>query len=110
MGAQGQAGPPGPTGPAGPAGPQGPPGVLGFYSRVITSPQVFESQLATVEAVCDAGDVVVGGGFEFVTSTARWLVSKSRVPNGSTDRWRVEGTHTEDGPQQIRAIAVCANL
>ena len=84
--------------------------MLGFYTKVVTSPLVFESQLATVEAVCNAGDVATGGGFEFVTSTARWLVSKSRVPDGQPDRWRVEGTHTEDGPQQIRAIVVCADL
>jgi hypothetical protein len=84
--------------------------VLGFYQKVATSAPVPESQLATIEAVCNAGDVVVGGGHEFVISTARWLVSKSRVPGSAPDRWRVEATHSEDGPQQIRAIAVCADL
>lgn len=81
----------------------------GFYTRVATSPPVFESQLAVIEAACNAGDVAVGGGYEFVISTARWLVSKSRVPDGAPDRWRIEATHPEDGPQQIRAVVLCAD-
>jgi hypothetical protein len=83
--------------------------VLGFYTRVVTSPPVVESEPATVEAVCNAGDVAVGGGYEFVTQSARWLVSRSRVPDGAPDRWRIDATHSEDGPQQIRATVVCAD-
>jgi hypothetical protein len=110
QGPAGPAGPPGETGLQGPPGPQGPRGVLGFYQKVVTSPPVAESQLAVVEAVCNDGDVAVGGGHEFAISTARWLVSKSRVPETAPDRWRIEAIHSEDGPQRIRAIVLCADL
>ncbi|MEM9315765.1 MAG: hypothetical protein AAGA95_14155, partial [Pseudomonadota bacterium] len=115
-GAQGDTGPSGPIGPQGPAGPQGeegpqgPAGVLGFYSRVVASNFVPDFQVVRVDAVCDPGDVATGGGFVFESAQTGWLVSTSAIPDGFTDRWRVEALHREDGPQQISAQVVCADL
>ncbi|MEL7450664.1 MAG: hypothetical protein AAFN78_15730, partial [Pseudomonadota bacterium] len=109
-GPQGDQGAIGPIGPVGPQGPQGPAGVLGFYQRTASSAFVPDFQVVTVEAVCDPGDVATGGGFGFETSETGWLVSISAIPSGFNDRWRVEALHREDGPQQISAQVVCADL
>jgi hypothetical protein len=83
VGPTGPTGPQGPTGPTGadgspgadgadgadgatgPQGPPGPAGVLGFYTRTATSSPATGAadERLTTEALCDAGDVVVGGGF-----------------------------------------------
>ncbi|MBT8132110.1 MAG: hypothetical protein KJO35_07565, partial [Gammaproteobacteria bacterium] len=124
-GMTGEQGPPGPAGPVGmtgmtgmtgeqgppgPAGPAGPAGVLRFYVRTQTSPVTTDFTVITVDAVCDPGDVATGGGHISANSVVDWLVATSAVPDGFDDRWRIRASHREDGPQQITAQVVCADL
>ena len=67
-GPQGAQGPAGPQGPEGPAGPQGEPGTassISFYQNPgdkFTDVDLQPGEVYIKTAVCDAGDILIGGG------------------------------------------------
>jgi len=70
QGLKGDPGPKGDTGPQGPQGPQGLPGVAGLHGVYLASGDsvvVNPDNAVTATALCDAGDVVISGGWYFVT-------------------------------------------
>ncbi len=114
----GTQGPPGPQGPTGPIGPQGPPGINGtngangaqgiqgvqgpigpngtqgppgpsgpFY--VIQRGGIFNSsQLGTVEAQCDLGDIAISGGAEhFFTNLTKIILLGDFPSTSSNSTW-----------------------
>ena len=84
----GAAGPPGPPGPPGSPGPSG---VLGFYTRsaVATSTGTGDVETITAQALCDAGDVVSGGGFTHVLPDGPHSMPQdiTNAPNGAGTGW-----------------------
>ena len=134
----GTQGPPGPQGPTGPIGPQGPPGINGtngangaqgiqgiqgpigpngtqgppgpsgpFY--VIQRGGIFNSsQLGTVEAQCDLGDIAISGGAEhFFTNLTKIILLGDFPSTSSNSTWvgqiQVEGL----GQAGISVYAKC---
>jgi hypothetical protein len=134
----GTQGPPGPQGPTGPIGPQGPPGINGtngangaqgiqgiqgpigpngtqgppgpsgpFY--VIQRGGIFNSsQLGTVEAQCDLGDIAISGGAEhFFTNLTKIILLGNFPSTSSNSTWvgqiQVEGL----GQAGISVYAKC---
>jgi hypothetical protein len=93
----------GDPGAQGPAGPQGSPGVT-----QVTYPQASASigplQVATLSAVCDAGQHVLGGGASSASATA----IQASGPGG-TDSWtaRISNTDTTT-PANVVVTAICA--
>jgi hypothetical protein len=81
-------GPAGPTGPAGPqgaigsAGPAGAPGVSGWELVTTNAPPLNLTSNATLEAACDAGQKVIGGGVNGLTS-AVGLLGSAPDPTGT---------------------------
>lgn len=104
-GAQGEVGPAGPQGDVGPAGPVGPAGSSTYY--VASAATVISNGASTtqVTAACDAGDIVVSGGFSGAIAAAD-SVSGSEPVSGS---WRV--TLVNSGPGlTLTAYAVCLDV
>jgi len=134
----GTQGPPGPQGPTGPIGPKGPPGINGtngangaqgiqgiqgpigpngtqgppgpsgpFY--VIQRGGIFNSsQLGTVEAQCDLGDIAISGGAEhFFTNLTKIILLGNFPSTSSNSTWvgqiQVEGL----GQAGISVYAKC---
>lgn len=87
-GPQGATGPEGQPGPAGPEGPQGPAGGVSGWEIVMGSGIIEFDGGGEGAAVCPAGKVVVGGGYEFGRNDAPPITSG---PFGMppTSGWRV---------------------
>ncbi|MEA2000371.1 MAG: hypothetical protein U9N84_00570 [Actinomycetota bacterium] len=118
-GATGPAGPPGPAGadgavgPEGPAGPKGDPGTSTFYDVWSDAVDVGSGAIVEVTASCSAGDVAVGGGFDFDGDEGS-LTSSHRVDDGS---WKVvyhskandqANANTETNVDKLKAQVICA--
>ncbi len=111
-GPTGPAGPAGPAGPTGPVGPQGPAGPVSTYFRT-ASVIVANGSSAIVSAVCDAGDLVTGGGFSFVPPTGPHSIRHSGPDDGSgtvLDRWVVSGANDSGSDVELTSLAVCADV
>lgn len=63
VGPQGAQGPVGPQGPQGPQGPAGTPGVLGYQMKAGVGVLIPPGAVQTRTVYCEAGKVVLGGGF-----------------------------------------------
>ena len=90
-------------------GPEGDPGIFDFY--IVESEVVTPEELAffTAVAVCDPGDVAVGGGFRTVDfGTAAPDILSSSTFSG-TD-WTVEGQRGADPVGSLVAQAICADV
>ena len=100
-GADGATGPAGPEGPQGPIGPEGPPGPAGSFGStyVVTASDPnygigLAGDMAVPELVvtCNAGDVVIGGGFDSVTGSLPGSLfnyrSLSDRPTDAGDGWQ----------------------
>jgi len=78
-------------GAAGPAGPPGPAGVLGFYtvSAVAVAAGGGVVETITAEALCGAGDAVVGGGFTHALEEGGHSMPQdvTSAPNGAGTGW-----------------------
>lgn len=86
-GAQGPAGPQGSQGPEGPQGPVGPSGASGSvttYVVVVTSDGSGDGETA----LCEAGDVAIGGGGGTSTQQAGGYIYRS-APTATQDGWYV---------------------
>ena len=111
QGEPGPAGPQGPQGEVGPAGPAGPQGVAGpagsstYYvsTSSITVPNGISN--LEIDAFCDEGDVVVGGGFDGDFGSGDAVTSS--YPTG--EGWQVTATNTGQG-LTLSAYAVCLDL
>jgi hypothetical protein len=113
QGVQGATGPTGPQGVPGPIGPQGiqgvqgiPGGVAGYEVVIANVNQTLQKgRIGGAEAVCPAGKVAIGGGFQ--TNNVNFALMSS-FPQ--SDRWSVVarngGNNTQTGI--IGAVAVCA--
>ncbi len=106
-GEPGEPGPAGPTGPPGPPGPTGPPGpsaLAAVYTRtaMVTEPGPDDSELTTLtaEALCDPGDVALGGGLDHaVMGPNSNIYSIASKPNAMGTGWiglirRIQGQGT----------------
>jgi hypothetical protein len=106
-GAEGATGARGAEGPVGPRGPQGPAGATNVTVRV--GPQT--TGFAT--ALCNPGEVVVGGGgfddgtaLTFLQSSAPFLLGSGAPPTG----WGVGFTEVDGTPSpNAQAVVVCAS-
>lgn len=117
LGSGGPAGPPGPPGPPGADGAPGPPGPGGastFYTRsaVATAAGTGDVETISATAMCDAGDVVVGGGFTHDVgpgphSTPQDITS---APNGAGTGWVALVQRIMDATSTITAWARCADV
>ena len=102
-GAQGPVGPRGPQGPAGATGPrglQGEPGIVGIYM----SNDGPESK----QALCDAGDVAVGGGG--IVSGDGFLTQSQPVPFNVDEfptGWKVDAKKADGSDAGATAWVVC---
>jgi len=122
-GAQGPPGPQGPPGingtngaqgiqgiqgPIGPNGTQGPPGPSGpFY--VIQRGGIFNSsQLGTVEAQCDLGDIAISGGAEhFLTNFTKIILLGDFPSTSSNSTWDGQILVEGGGQAGIQVYAKC---
>jgi hypothetical protein len=103
-GPQGPLGPQGPVGPPGATGAQGPkgdPGVLGFY--------IGDTGPGANQALCDAGDVAVGGGGivmgdGFLTESQPLPFSVGAAPVG----WIAHANKADGSDAAVTAWVVCA--
>jgi hypothetical protein len=100
------AGPKGDRGPTGPAGPAGPVGISG-YEIVRASTIVPANTISSAQAGCPSGKRVIGGA-----------ASVQGVPSGVFLHTNLTGTQFYDAiavnttatPQQVNAVAICANI
>ncbi|MDH3607059.1 MAG: collagen-like protein [Acidimicrobiia bacterium] len=109
-GGVGPAGPPGPPGADGlpgadgAVGPAGPPGVLGFYNVSVVSPPSAGVEFVVVQAFCDPGDQVTGGGFQLAVADDN-VTSSSMSGEGWLVQARVQGPG-----RTVLVTARCADL
>ena len=121
QGPQGAPGAPGLPGGQGPAGPAGPAGGVSGYERVqvVNDPPfslALNSTAAPVVALCPAGKVPVGGGYEPValTNSAIWLTPVQSSPLFTEDGqsgWSVtlrNNTSSTKGSVQVVVSVLCA--
>jgi hypothetical protein len=91
QGEQGPAGADGADGAQGPQGPQGPAGTgggtLNTYQRTATNPSIPPSDVALIDAQCDAGDRIISGGFTL--GNPKLQVVESHANLGAPQAWRV---------------------
>lgn len=74
----------GPAGPAGPPGPQGPPGIESTYvKRAEAGPNPDAQGNAVAKALCNPGDLALGGGGGGGTSGKQMGASRPTNANGS---------------------------
>lgn len=103
-GHQGSQGPPGEIGPQGPAGPSTPSSV---YTATGTG-QIDENGNGVAIAICDTGDVVVGGGFEARAGLDNIQSLLSR--QGGDGSWSVAISYEDDPDGFIDAYARCLDV
>ena len=103
-GFSGPQGEPGPRGPQGPKGNPGEPGTLQTYAvtQTETGPG---GGLLVAEAMCDAGDVVTGGGFD----TDRVILASVGNGGDPPTGWRTVARSGPDEPITLTAYAICAD-
>jgi hypothetical protein len=100
-GPQGPAGPQGAAGPQGPKGAQGDPGIVGFY--------IGDTGPGAEQALCDAGDVAVGGGGVvdgdgFLTESQPLPFSAGDTPQG----WTAHAKKADGSDAMVTTWVVCA--
>jgi hypothetical protein len=101
-GPRGDTGQDGPAGAPGAAGPRGPAGVVPRLTTVLAKQEnVQPGGIGQIEAVCPSGQRVISGGFIFGGIT---IVNMAV----SGDRWQVAGQNDLSTPQNLTAIAYCA--
>lgn len=109
LAAGGAAGPPGPPGPPGPAG-----GPLSFYTRsaVATAAGLGAVETISATALCDPGDVVVGGGFTHDIGPGPHSMPQdvTSAPNGAGTGWVALVERIMDATSTITAWARCADV
>jgi hypothetical protein len=89
----------------GPEGAAGTDGVSGWI-RVVENETIDPESNLTVTAICPAGKVPLGGGYN--ASSSLVIVFKSHP---TTDRWIVTGRNTSAAIKQgLTAYAICANV
>src|SRR3954452_12758683 len=101
QGPQGTQGPVGPQGAPGPQGPKGDPGVAGVY--------IGDTGPGAAQALCDAGDVAVGGGGivmgdGFLTESQPIPFSVGAAPVG----WIAHAKKADGSDAAVTAWVVCA--
>lgn len=107
-------------GPAGPTGPAGPQGLAGLVSASVVyndmNSQLFGSVgIHTVTAVCNAGDVAIGGGCDLPNSTT--LTLSKTMPSNNTSllqdpptSWVCTVSSTTDTSYWLTTWAICVDL
>jgi len=108
-GPKGDTGATGATGATGPIGPAGPQSVTGkIYFATGTTDNSGGNPFSSI-AKCDAGDNVIGGGFQGNVNTGAYD-ELSGIPTSTTD-YTVTGTSTSGaaGALSITAYAICFN-
>lgn len=110
MGATGPQGQQGPTGPKGSTGDPGAPlAVADTYVEVETV-QATQNDMTAVEAICDPGDVVLGGSCEWSTIAAVfnvWVLGNHPIATAGTQGWHCKGYNMNAAPMNLRANAIC---
>ncbi len=117
-GPQGQPGPPGDMGLQGlqgipgEAGLQGPQGIVSIYQRTVVKfvPPNPSFDEGVLYAVCDAGDIAIGGGFSASTHIQGIDVLRSHYDVSDSSRWLVWVNNTTGGQIQVFAYVICAQL
>jgi hypothetical protein len=111
IGPQGPAGVQGPMGLTGPQGPQGVPGVSGYQVVVtpLTTVSINGNQTTTLSAVCPAGKVAIGGGFDYSGNIAVAMPVASFPAAADTWRVMVRLNQVSGATFQGRAFALCAS-
>ena len=126
IGPQGAAGLPGPVGPigsvgaagpAGPTGPTGPPGPLGttlVRTNTVTLDGAANGMIVSSQAVCEANERVLSGGFFAATERPNDLSHLSVIQSGplipaERNGWLVEmvATAAINAPFSVTASALC---
>lgn len=107
-GAQGPAGPQGAQGPPGPQGPAGP----GNTYTVEQFQNLVVGQTVTLTAICNAGDVVIGGytraqGVTGLSGDQRFAQIAPIGPAPAAQGWRTTATGQTDAPDFLDVFAVC---
>ena len=89
IGPMGPMGMQGPQGPQGPDGPEGPTGFVDFYTRTVQVMAALTTPILSAVAMCDAGDIPVGGGVGLnqVSALTQVIYSQSSGPNMTNDGW-----------------------
>ncbi|MFJ9552160.1 collagen-like domain-containing protein [Streptomyces erythrochromogenes] len=106
-GADGAQGPAGPAGAQGPAGPAGAQGAVDTYVRTGNQASVLIALPATSTAVCDPGDVALGGGFSSNGGIPVNTVSSRPIGGSPATGW--EATVTAGVLTTFQAYAICQN-
>lgn len=117
-----QIGPEGPQGVQGPAGPQGPAGgVVGYY-RVANTCTWSNMQCGPCETpLCDAGDKIVGGGYELTSGMATavgggvYVLGSARPSETSFEKWKLyicnhSGLVDNPGEVAFTVRGICADM
>lgn len=114
VGPQGPAGPPGPQGLAGTQGPQGTPGLSGV-NQVLGTGVVPNAFFGTrVDAVCRAGQVVIGGGcdaaFGFPDQNTGYITPTIlKATPSATNTYTCLFNGGDGINMAVAAVAICAN-
>lgn len=111
-GPTGPAGPPGPQGAQGSAGPQGPPGGLAgrtVVSSAFTVPQSTIEFTYVATALCPAGTVVLGGGYEIGQAGVNEVRESRPYTGPGVEGWAVGIGPDEDLDVDGVVHAICAN-
>ena len=107
-GPQGEVGAPGPQGEVGAPGPQGEVGPAGPVNTYVVSAMasIPKKTTGTVSAVCNIGDVALGGGFSGATDKV--IVTGSLPLSAAT--WQVSINNTTNAAVTVIGYAVCAEV
>ncbi|MBI5127323.1 hypothetical protein HZA76_02600 [Candidatus Roizmanbacteria bacterium] len=104
---------PGPTGPTGPQGIQGPAGSTISYYQVFSNVRtVAPGTSGYVQAFCNSGDTVIGGGYDVSPPTGgdHMMELYTNIPFG-VGAWAVAGINSglNTNSQNLSTFAVCAH-